>query len=903
MQKRNIVKYLFFLLFFLKIQLIFSQNSLEFIYNSIEDVQCPKNGKGYNFQIYGTLSYEEVNIEEISITDLEIVVGSQTTTANCYLKKSIYYYFDCYITNTELTYNNVVIKLTSNTGTQNSIIIKNWPISEKSKIITDNASCLTITNYIKASYYNKGKNCIKSKNLDTYEFSFVVEFFIDPSLDSVTSSLLKENSFNLPITNPKNAKCICTFDNNYLTSTNKLNCIVSEISENNKLNNLLTIGDTSDIKILIEDSSKILGIQEFSGTRGLGIQCPSDNISPINPDDDTTKNNTKNDTYNDDTKNNTKNETYNDETKNDTNNNTYNDDTKNNTNNNTDYNNTKNDTDNNNTDNNNYTDGDLENCKIFNDDNKCLQCFKGYYLVNNGTICATCSNLNPGCSECNSTDYKICITCSTNFEKNGDSCIDNIECPNDLYGAQCKTCSSLNSNCEECNESGFCKKCKDGYFLLGVDSEAKCKKCLSNCLTCTSNQECLSCNEGFLLKNGKCVPCFAEIFGCKNCNSSEQCTQCYNYGNFDGSYLLENKCVKTSNNINNFYYETPKMNFQRIDNFNIVKDKLFFKTHFFLLDSTLVNSNFNLQTNIYYTFTNNSNLRNLNINNLKTNFNCEQYGISSATDLNQERTSSIFLVNYLCKTKLDDEYSISQVNGNLANINISDPFNRQTITNGISSNDIDISKYTGESLDEEIQNSKIYIYSTNEPLDYEYDCEQNFFWFSVSGDLSENINENLNFKGYLINDSSKEMECVIYENNTLNNKILYCIGYGNDFQQQKALIQDGIYSSNDKNDVKLFVYNKKNIAYNEAYCNDIKAEESSSSSGLSKASIALIVVGIILLVIIGAVIAFFVFKNKDMLKEAEKSSNNSGTNNTERKSAVSDSKEEKDASDGNAYAL
>ena len=195
MEKRKILTPLFFLLFFLNIQLILSQeNTLTFTYNSIGDVgdaNCPKNGKGYNFQIYGNLNNEPTNIENIKISNLEVIVGSQTTTANCNLQKSTYYYFDCYITNTELTYNNVVIKLTSNTGTQNSIIIKNWPISEKSKIITDNASCLTITNYIKASYYNKGNNCIKSKNLDTYEFTFVVEFFIDPDLDSVTSSLLK----------------------------------------------------------------------------------------------------------------------------------------------------------------------------------------------------------------------------------------------------------------------------------------------------------------------------------------------------------------------------------------------------------------------------------------------------------------------------------------------------------------------------------------------------------------------------------------------------------------------------------------------------------------------------------------------------------------------------------------
>ena len=235
MEKRKILKPLFFLLFFLNIQLILSQEStLTFTYNSIGDVgdaNCPKNGKGYNFQIYGNLNNESANIENIKITNLEVIVGSQTTTANCNLQKSTYYYFDCYITNTELTYNKVTIKLSNNVPTQDSVTIQNWPISEKSRIITENALCYTITNYIIPSYINKGTNCVKNQNSDTYQFSFEVEFYIEPSLNSVTSSLLKQNSFNLPILSPQNSKCVCTFNNNYLTSATKLNCLVSGLTK------------------------------------------------------------------------------------------------------------------------------------------------------------------------------------------------------------------------------------------------------------------------------------------------------------------------------------------------------------------------------------------------------------------------------------------------------------------------------------------------------------------------------------------------------------------------------------------------------------------------------------------------------------------------------------------------
>ena len=898
MEKRYILLSLFFLIFFLNVQLIISEN-VTFTFSSVEEAQCPKNGKGYNFRIYGYIDNILSNIDGIKITNLKVAVGSQTTTANCDLVNSPDYYFDCYISDTSLKYNKIQTKLTDDKGDQRNVNIQYWPTRDKAKIINESAVCYSVTNYITASYFNKGTNCVKNQNLNTSEFLFVVEFSVSPALNSVSSGLLKQTSFNLPIISPQNSNCVCTFDKNDITSASTLNCVASGFSESNKFINLLNIGETNNITIFIEDSNIILGLSEFTGNKGLGIKCPSDNTSP------SSINNTNN---NNDTNNNKDSNNNNDTNNNETNNN-------NDTNNSSDNNSTNNSS-NNNTNNTiiNYKNSGVENCKIYNEYNQCKQCYKGYYLVNNGISCETCSNLNTGCIECDSSDYKICKTCSTNFDKNGSICINSNKCSSGFYGTDCKPCSELNTNCETCNESGFCKKCANGYYLLGFESNGKCKKCLSSCSTCSSQENCISCNQGYYLQNGKCVACFGDIFGCQNCNSNNQCTQCYNSGNFYGFYLSNNVCVSSSSNTNNFYSEKPKMNFVQFDSYNAVNDKLYFKTHFLLLDSSLVNTKFTLQTVVYYTLNNNTNLRHLNSE--ESTFNCEQYGLSSSTtDLSLGNTKYQNLVNYLCSTKLNDEnYAISQVNGNLVNINISEPYNRVTTTNGIASQTVDISKMTGESLEEELKNSKVYTYTTNNSLDFEYNCQKSYFWFTVSGELNEYINNDFSFTGNLYGDANIKMDCVIYKNNTINNKTLYCIGNGLNFYRKRALIQDGIYSSSTNNNEKLIIYNKENMVYNEGYCNDLIGNNTSSSSGLSKASIAGIVVAVILLVIIAGVVAFFVFKNKDIGSEfSEKTSNNSTNNNTNNTnnsldkktndSGVKEEKEDRDASDGNAVPL
>ena len=356
------------------------------------------------------------------------------------------------------------------------------------------------------------------------------------------------------------------------------------------------------------------------------------------------------------------------------------------------------------------------------------------------------------------------------------------------------------------------------------------------------------------------------------------------------------------------------MNFQRFDSYNIVNDKIYFKTHFLLLDSTLVDTKFNLQTDFSYSANNNnnSNLRKLDTNKIKKTFSCEQYGISSVSDLNQEKTSDSFLVNYLCDSGLDNEnYQVLSINKNDENLTISEPYSREITANYFSTNDIDISKMSDESLEEELKNSKVYTYVTNDAVDFEYNCEQNYYWFEVSGNLNENTDEdNFSFVGNLFDNSSKKMECVIYENTSLTNTILHCSANGNDFYRQKALIQDGIYSSENNANKKIIIYNKENIRYNEAYCNDVPYEKDSSSSGLSKASIAGIVVAIILIIlVIGVIVVFYVFKNKDNDDESVNTSTKTDPNKTENKSSISEKKEEKndniekDASDGQVVGL
>jgi hypothetical protein len=162
----------------------------------------------------------------------------------------------------------------------------------------------------------------------------------------------------------------------------------------------------------------------------------------------------------------------------------------------------------------------------------CKKCLEGYYPDENG-----------GCSYSDNCEISYngkCLKCKEDYILIGEEVI--------------KICKSLNfgdlKNCEEINKTtGFCQKCKEGYYLNNGD-----RKCTSieNCYKSVYDV-CTRCNKNYYLdkKDNQCKNQIGVFEFCQESVDGKTCDICD-----DNYYFDENgKCIdiiycKTSNNLN-----------------------------------------------------------------------------------------------------------------------------------------------------------------------------------------------------------------------------------------------------------------------------------------------------------------------------------------------------------------
>ena len=162
----------------------------------------------------------------------------------------------------------------------------------------------------------------------------------------------------------------------------------------------------------------------------------------------------------------------------------------------------------------------------------CKKCIEGYYPDENG-----------GCSYSDNCEISYngkCLKCKEDYILIGEEVI--------------KICKSLNfgdlKNCEEINKTtGFCQKCKEGYYLNNGD-----RKCTSieNCYKSVYDV-CTRCNKNYYLdkKDNQCKNQIGVFEFCQESVDGKTCDICD-----DNYYFDENgKCIdiiycKTSNNLN-----------------------------------------------------------------------------------------------------------------------------------------------------------------------------------------------------------------------------------------------------------------------------------------------------------------------------------------------------------------
>ena len=205
-----------------------------------------------------------------------------------------------------------------------------------------------------------------------------------------------------------------------------------------------------------------------------------------------------------------------------------------------------------------------ENCKNLKiSENKCLECFDGYVLLNdrcyislnNARLKQDVESVEENCKEKSS---KGCIRCNDGFYNDGSNCVECKspcqKCANETYCTGCNmysilvngTCVSMNKLIETCdnmwpNNEG-CVNCKDGYYKS--ENGRSCDLCHVSCGTCLDKNTCLTCNENYYMTSStenKLCKHFNESIGCIQMTQSG-CLQC-----IDGMYLSNYECETCPN--------------------------------------------------------------------------------------------------------------------------------------------------------------------------------------------------------------------------------------------------------------------------------------------------------------------------------------------------------------------
>ena len=409
------------------------------------------------------------------------------------------------------------------------------------------------------------------------------------------------------------------------------------------------------------------------------------------------------------------------------------------------------------------------------------------------------------------------------FETVSDSGSNNIE-PN-------KTC---NPNCEDC-DNGNCKKCKSGFFKAGNDN---CVKCLSTCLECVAYDNCTRCKDNFLLNGKSCVSCFDVIEGCEKC-SQNICTKCYTKLNYK---LNNNKCdiPNESNNIN----KNVNLKFERFDNYEKVDNKVYFKSHFILLNNYLSKTKLNIIANIEYKRNRNILLRYLEEKNIA----CEQYGNSFGNN-----NEGGYLANYECSLDLGENNELLSIEP--IKIEIKDN-NNNLIKDFVIEKILDVTKLEGTtSLDEEYKDKNFNKITISEILNIKLKDELSF---DIIGDSDISIDNENTYDILLKSKDNKEIDatCTIPVSE-INKITMSCISPKNEINEKNdtLTIEEGMYTSMINNDA-IILNNKDNI--------NINIKKKSLSVG---AIIGITIAGIVVVVPFVFYLVRFFIKRKDINNE------------------------------------
>ena len=434
---------------------------------------------------------------------------------------------------------------------------------------------------------------------------------------------------------------------------------------------------------------------------------------------------------------------------------------------------------------------EISHCKNLNKiEKKCIDCYKNYYLNDYKTQCLTCSQLNEGCSICNQTNGE-CIDCLDGFQKNESKCI--------LQSNENKTsepkCSEIDNNCETCSKSGYCKKCKEGYYLSGIDKKSKCIKCLSTCEECNSLNKCTKCKKDFILNKGSCVSCFSINEGCKECSQyNAKCTRCYNDNSFN--YILNNnKCQKEKEE--NEEKEKNKINlkFERFDSYEKEDNIANFKLHFVLLNNFLYNAKLFIKA-IIQKISGENRYRYLRLRGLSKmeDITCDQYG-----DALGNSNKGGYLANFKCSIDLDEDSELVSIEPKT--MEIKDNENKTIESFQPEEKAFVVNELPSKSLDDEYEDINFYKITITNISDTKLKDE--ILYFNIMCNLdNSNITKDIEYEISLKDNNNNIINatCNLENINESNNLFIPCVSK---IQENSVTLtpESGLYFSKNSDDI------------------------------------------------------------------------------------------------------
>ena len=439
------------------------------------------------------------------------------------------------------------------------------------------------------------------------------------------------------------------------------------------------------------------------------------------------------------------------------------------------------------------------------------------------------------------------------------------------FGPQCKKCEDLNLNCNECNKSGYCKKCKKGYYLTGIDNNSKCVKCISTCEECDSLNKCTKCSDGLILdvNDYSCVSCFSLNEGCQECNKHGKCTKCYDDKDFKYK-LKDDKCVKKEEKKEEKKEgkkEESKTNlqFERLDGFEQEDDQIHFKSHFILLDEYLYCSVFHItiiiQVRLIVYIDRLRYLRGLDetIQSVEKDITCNQYGDSFGN-----KNKGGYLANFKCTTDLGENQELISIEPKSMEIKDKD---NQVIQNFETEKVVlNVNELEKTSLDEEYENYLFNKISISNISDVTVNDKE--LSFNIIGNIDSSIEKEKEYEISLKDSDNNVMASTCYFPvlNNLDDQTISCkMPFNKQSKISDLSLVQGVYSSKTRNDDKLILVNNNNL--------NIKVPENNDK--LSTLAIILIAVGVV--VVISLVAVFLIIKFKVFKKENKEKKDKSVT--------------------------